>query len=319
MRIQSKHDGYVKGVRLVFCDGGGGGGGSTTATQYTSNVPEYAKGEFMDLVGKASALSNAPYQAYTGERTAQFTPLQQQAFGQAGQQQTAGQLGLGTGLAGLSGLSSFTDPGSAAAYMSPFIGQALAPQLRELGRQSDIQGTQQQAQAVQRGAFGGSRDAIMRAERERNLMQQQGDVLSKGYQTAYEQAAQQYNADQARRLQAAQTLGQLGQQQFGQEMDITNLQNQLGTQQRQSVQDVLNQQYADFQAQKDYPYQQLGFLSDVLRGAGSSTRTVYPGPNPYTQAAGLLGAGATAAKMFKAGGEVKPRAGLAELAVSRIK
>ena len=399
------------GVFGLNFDGGGGGGGSTTATQYTSNVPEYAKGSFMDLVGKAEALSQAPYQAYGGERVAQFSPLQKQAYGRAGGQQTAPQLQQASGIAGYAanqalgagqyapgtftplavnasqlnnylmgpaervGTQSFTQPGAAVAYMSPFIGEALAPQLRELSRQSDIRGTQEAAQMTKAGAFGGSRDAIMRAERERNLMQQQGDVLSRGYQTAFEQAQGQFNQEQQARLaaqqanqqagltvgqanlqsllgtqqlgaqqgmaaqqanqqalleaqrmyeqsrqfgaqqglqglqtalQGASQLGQLGQQQFGQEMDITGLQQKMGAEQQAQIQRILDQQYADFREQRDYPYQQLGYLADVLRGAGGSTRSVYSTPqtSPLQTLAGV-GTALYGASRMAEGGEVR--------------
>lgn len=325
MRITNKFNGYsADNRRLYFLDmggGGGGGGGTTTATTYSSNVPEYAKQPFMEMIGKAEALTQAPYQAYTGERVAQFSPLQQQAYGAAAGQQVAGQLAPATGLAmgaGLGGLSqqSFIQPGTAGAYMSPFMEQALMPQITAAQKQSRLAGQQQAAEAVGRGAFGGTRDAIMRAEREKSLMGQIGDIRAKGYQTAFEQAQNQFNQEQAQRLQglqlagqAAGTLGTLGQQQFGQQMGITEQQSQLGAQQRQAMQDILNQRYSDFQAQRDYPYQQIGFMSDLLRGAGGSTRTVYPGASPLqtmaglgTAAYGLSGMG----KMFGAaeGGEV---------------
>jgi hypothetical protein len=285
---------------------GGGGGGQTTSTNYTSNVPEYAQAPFMEMIGKGFALSEAPYQAYGGERVAQFSPLQQQAFQQAGQQQVAGQVGLGSGLAAMSGLSSFTQPGTAGQFMSPFIMGALAPQLQELSRQSAIQGTQQQAEAVGRGAFGGSRDALMRGLREENLLRQQSDVLGRGLQAAFESGQGQFNQEQANRLQAASALGQLGQTQFGQQMDITNLQSQMGTTQQNQIQKILDQQYADFQQQRDFPYQQLGFMSDLLRGTGGSSRSIYSTPQQsgLQTLAGLGTLGFGLGRMAD-GGEVK--------------
>jgi hypothetical protein len=204
--------------------------------------------------------------------------------------------------------------------MSPFIEQAMQPQLREAERASQIQGTQQQAQAVQSGAFGGGRDAIMRAERERNLGMQQGDIRARGYQTAYEQAANQFNQDQARRLQAqgmgeqsrqygaglgmqglqtglqaAGQLGQLGQTEYGQKMGISQLQSQYGAQQQQQAQRPLDMAYQDFLNQQNYPYKQLGFMSDMIRGlplGQQSTSQVYQGAGPGTvqTLAGLGGA-----------------------------
>jgi len=118
---------------------------------------------------------------------------------------------------------SFTQPGSADAYMSPYMQNVVDIQKREAGRQSAIQGQQQQQQAVSAGAFGGGRDAIMRAERERNLGQQMGDIQAQGSQAAYQQAQQQFNAEQQAKLAAQQSNQQAGVQ--------TNLAN-LGTRQQ---------------------------------------------------------------------------------------
>jgi len=286
-----------------------------------------------DLLENASALAQNPYQQYGGERIAGFQPMQQQAFEGAAGMQPSQQVGLGSGIAGMAGLSAlgtnyqgrnfqggqFGDR-QAAQYMSPYIEQAMQPQLREAERASQIQGTQQQAQAVQAGAFGGGRDAIMRAERERNLGIQQGDIRAKGYQTAYEQAANQFNTDQARRLQAQQMgeqsrqygaglgmqglqtglqaagqLGQLGQTEYGQKMGINQLQSAYGAQQQQQAQRPLDMAYQDFINQQNYPYKQLGFMSDMIRGlplGQQSTSSVYQGSGPgmVQTLAGLGGA-----------------------------
>jgi hypothetical protein len=338
MIIPCKHSGYGEGGRLTatrraYLDGGGGGGGNQTSTSYTTNVPEYAKQPFMEMIGKGIALSEAPYQAYGGERTAQFTPLQQQAFGQAETQQVAPQLGAATGLTGiaaLQGLNAQFDPyatgqftsQTAQQYMNPFMQNVVDIQKREAQRQSQIGQTQDQARAVQAGAFGGSRQAILQAERERNLAQQLGDIQATGSQAAFQAAQDQFNREQQMREQSRQfgagfgmeglrtalsgagQLGQLGQQQFGQEMDIMGARQQMGTTQQQQIQRILDQQYADFQAQRDYPYQQLGFLSDLLRGTGSSTRQVYPTPQP-TAIQQLAGLGTAAIGVMAKGGEVR--------------
>ena len=89
-----------------------------------------------------------------------------------------------------------TSPGAMQAYMSPYMQNVVDIQNREAARASAIQGTQQQAQATQAGAYGGSRDAIMRAERERNLAMLQNQNQAQGLQSAYQQAqqAQQFGA-----------------------------------------------------------------------------------------------------------------------------
>ena len=86
-----------------------------------------------------------------------------------------------------------------------------------------------------------SREAIMQAERERNLGQQLGDIQSRGSQLAFQQAQQAFEADRAARLQAGQLGLQTGQareqalqegERFGQQQFMTN--EQLRQQQQQA-------------------------------------------------------------------------------------
>jgi hypothetical protein len=86
------------------------------------------------------------------------------------------------------GTGSFTQPGLAGLYMSPYVQNVVDIQNREAQRQADIAGQQMQAGAVKSGAFGGSRQAILQAEAARNLAQQKGDIQQKGMQAAFEQA-----------------------------------------------------------------------------------------------------------------------------------
>lgn len=296
----------------------------TTQNVNQTTIPEYAKPYVEKMLGKAEALTEAPYQAYKGERIAGFTPMQQQAQQGMTNLQTAQQLGGASQLAGMSGLGSLgaganyqnmaTNPYAMQAYMSPYVENALQPQMREAARQSAIQGQQNQAQAVQQGAFGGSRSAIVEAERQRNLGQQQSDIYSRGMQSAFEQArqAQQFGSTlglqgmQAAN-QAASTLGQLGQTQFGQQKDIIQGQASMGAQQQGLEQQRLAQQYSDFQAQRQQPYTQLAFMSDMLRGLplAQQAQTMYQQPtSTLATAAGLGGAflGAQKAGYFADGG-----------------
>lgn len=278
----------------------------------STTIPEYAQPYVERMLGKAEAFTSSPYQAYGGQRIADFTPMQQQAFQEAANLQPSRQIGLGTQMAGISGLEALgagqnyqnmaTNPYAMQGYMSPYIENALEPQMREAARQSAMQGQMDQAKAVQQGAFGGSRSAIVEAERQRNLGQLQSDIYNKGMQSAYQQAqqAQQFGATLG--LQGAQaagqnaaTLGQLGQTQFGQQKDIIAAQQAAGAQQQALQQQKLQQQYQDFLTQKAYPQQQLAFMSDILRGAplGQQTQQQYTAAAPSfaSQALGLGAAG----------------------------
>lgn len=336
-----------EGGRIVY---GGGGGSPAPASSQTqiSELPEWARGYAKDTLSRTAALTDTaqnPYKPYEANRIAGFSPLQQQAQQQAANMQTSGATGFGTQLAGAAGLGALGaryDPtqfqadqfgGDAAQqYMSPYMQNVVDIQQREAQRQGDIAGTQLASQATKSGAFGGGRQAIMQAEAARNLAQQKGDIQARGLQSSYEQAQNQFNADQARRMQAQQLaeqskqygagygmqglqtalqgagqLGTLGGQQFAQGMDINKLQNAYGGQQQALQQQGLTQAYQDFQNQQNYPYKQLGFMSDMIRGlplGQQTTRQVYEAePGMGSQLMGL-GTAAMGLSRFMAEGGI---------------
>lgn len=304
-----------------------GGGGSSTPSNQTvtqTSIPDYAKPYVERMLGKAEAIGSTPYQPYGGERIAGFTPLQQQAFQNVQNLQPAQQLGTATRIAGGAGLGALqagqnyaaqaTNPYAQAMYMSPYIQNALTPQMEELRRQSDISGMQNAARAVQAGAFGGSRFGVQEAERQRNLAAQQNQVYGQGMQNAFQQAqqAQQFGAQLGlqglgQATQAAGMLGQLGQQQFGQQKDVIQGQLSAGQQQQALEQQRLQQQYQDFLNQRGYQQQQLSWMSDMLRGLPltQQTQAMYQAPaSPLAIAAGLgtTAIGAKQAGFFAEGG-----------------
>lgn len=283
------------------------------------------------VLGAAAEAVKKPYQSYadwaqsqglTGDQVAAFTDLQKQAFGQAGNlSQDPYAQASAQGLQSLAG-QQFGQQ-QADQYMSPYIQNVIQNQQRDAARMSAIQGTQQQAQAAQAGAFGGSRDAIMRAERERNLALQQGDIQAAGLQNAYTNAQNQFNADTSRGLQGFSALGSQGQNLYGQTTGNMNLQNALGTQQQQQVQNLLNVGQQNYTTEQNYPYKQIGFMSDIVRGAPMSNlgSEVYKAqPSTFNQVAGL-GTSLFGATMKAEGGSIKSKkpAGLAALLLHSMK
>jgi hypothetical protein len=127
--------------------------------------------------------------------------------------------------AGNVGTQSFTQPGSAQSYMSPYMQNVVDVQQREAQRQADIAGTKRGAQFAQAGAFGGSRQAIENAEAARNLATQKGDIQAQGLQSAFQAAQGQFNTEQQARLQA-----ELANQQVQQQTGVQNLSALLQTQ-----------------------------------------------------------------------------------------
>lgn len=268
MIIPSKHSGYGEGGRLTSTRRVYDSGGSSTQTSI-QDLPDWAKGTAKNVLGAAESTvfqkdasgkitGFQPYQQYTGQRTAQFTPLQQQAYGNA--------YGMDAGPEGFAQ--------NIGTYMSPYQQNVIDREKMEAARASQMLGQQQQAKATQAGAFGGYREGIERAERERGLRSQMQDIQTRGSQAAYDRAADQFRSGITQQLA-------VGQQQA-----------QLGTQQQQTIQQMLDQQYQDFINQQKFPMQQIGYLSDILRGTPmGGTRTLYGGEGSTLGQIAGIGAG----------------------------
>ena len=213
----------------------------------------------------------------------------------AGAQMQAGQMGPAQQIT----TQSFAQPGSAEAYMSPYMQNVVNAQQREAIRQSNIQRTNEQAAATRAGAFGGSRQAIVEAERQRNLGTQLGDIQASGLQQAYQQAQGQFNTEQQARLAAQQANQQAGLTVGAQNLSAQQqaaVQNQAAALQAQGMnaQQAMQAALANQQMQAQYGIQgaQLGLqAADALRQAGIGTL----GAGQQMGQLGLQGAGLTQA------------------------
>ena len=121
-------------------------------------------------------------------------------------------------------------------------------------------------------------------------------------------------------LAAAGLLGNLGQMEFGQQKDIINAMNAAGAQRQALEQGRLDMDYQDFLRQQQYPYQQVGFMFDALRGLplGQYSQMNYQkDPSLVSQGIGgyLTGKGLN---LFAEGGKVDAPAGLADLAIMKM-
>jgi hypothetical protein len=181
--------------------------------------------------------------------------------------------------------------------MNPYMQNVIDIQKGEATRDFTKQLQDQRAKAVGQSAFGGSRQAIAEAEGNRNLQTQLAAMQAQGLQKAYDDAQGRLQFGSSLDLQGmgqagqmASTLGNLGAEQFKQQQAITQGLATAGAQQQALAQQALDQQYQEFQNQQNYPYKQLGFMSDMLRGLplSQSTQTQYaPAPSTASQIGGL--------------------------------
>jgi hypothetical protein len=242
-----------------------------------TTVSNYAAPYVKDMLGKAQGVANSPYQAYTGELTAGPSDLQKAAF------TGIGNLTLPTGFdqasAGLTNLAGSTfGNAQAAQYMNPYLEASLNPQLALLQRQNEIQRLQDQSRLSQAGAYGGGRQAVMQGQNNLNTGLLQSKMIGEGYNTAYNNAMSQYNADMNRQLQANQGLGGLANTQN--QANLANLQAQqtAGGIQRDIQQQADTAAQNQFNEQRDYPKTQLEFQQKMLQGLPLTTTNYYSPP-----------------------------------------
>ena len=226
-----------------------------------------------------------------------------QQYGQA-QQTGQGYLGAAT-LAGLAGAQS-VDPSrlNMGQFMNPYTQSVVNATQAAMNQQQGQQLSQQQAEAIRSGAFGGERAGLQRGQ----LMGQQGlaqaQAIAPLYQQNYNQAlaaAQQQQgvglgAQQANRAAVqnyAQQLGLLGQQGYGQALGVGQAQAALGQQQYGQALGVGQAQAALGQQQYGQGMtaaQQLAALGQQGYNMGAGTSAALAGLGTNAQQAGLAGA-----------------------------
>jgi hypothetical protein len=328
--------------------------------------------DFRESLVAARGARPISFEARDIVRGSQFDPTQA-ALGFREARQTAG------GIAGL------YDPSMAKGFYDPYEEQVVQQTLADVREGLAKSDVQRRAQALQSGAFGGSRSRLLGEEQReaaaRGAAEQVGAIRSAGFQRAQQQAQQAFEQEKARRgqlaglqsqlagqyqqlglaglqsqLQRAQALsgfeqaqqqqrlaqagllgdiaqrqaaaglargqaigqmglgigslaqqqaglGQLGQQLVGQDIERLARIGGMGQQQQQNIFEAARQS----QLQQMYePYQRLGFVSDIYRGAPSTQQAItmqsQPGASPFQQVAGLgiagLGAYGAGRQMF---------------------
>ena len=296
----------------------GGGGSPPPAPQppssvtQTSEFPTELRPFVKDILGEAKTEfqreKGEGYIPFGGPQLAQFTPEQQQAF-ETGRQQFGAQ-----GLAGtpLGQASTYYQPALAATAlgtseigtgdiqrrMDPFLQNVVDIAKREAVRDEDLAAQGRAAQAVGAGSFGGSRQAILEAEAERNLGQRLGDIQAQGLSQAFQNAQRAAEAQRARELSGGRQFAGLGESAFQRARgDITGLAG-IGEAQQGRTQQALDLARREFEEEKAFPSTALQRYSSLIRGWGlTPTQTVVSTPAPVPrpglaqQLAGAAGTG----------------------------
>jgi hypothetical protein len=252
---------FLPGGSVGYAGGGIKGFDGTTGSKVTvpsnaigaeSNLSNWAGPYVTDMLGKGAALANTPYQSYSGPLTAGESAGQTAAFNSS-----AG-LNVPTNKMGAFTPQTFTAD-QAQNYMNPYLSAALNPQMEEMRRQSQLNLQPNMAKLTQAGGYGGSRQALLQSESNRNLQTQQNAELGKGYQTAFDKAMGQFNTEQGRGLDAQTANNAYGLQALQKQAD-------LGATQRAIEQEGIAADKAQFEEERNDPFTKLTFQQKLLQG-----------------------------------------------------
>jgi hypothetical protein len=233
------------------------------------------------VLARAQALTTQdPFHAYNAPTVAGPVGLQQTALNSVSGLDAGALQQQGTNLTTQGANYDPTTPQfgleAAQQYMNPYQTQVTDLANQEAARNSQIQGTYDESKAAASGAFGGSRQGVVDAERERNLGVLQNNNTLQGQAAAYASAQQQFNADQNRQQQAGQYSSQAalqgGQNLTSQGAQAFTQQELAGGQQQAQAQGFLDQNKANFQGAVQHPYDQLSYMDGMITSMpGSST------------------------------------------------
>ena len=224
-----------------------------------SSLSNWAGDYVTGMLGQGQALGQLGYNeagfAYTGDLAAGTTGLQDQS-----------NVGIAT-LDAPRDMGTFR-PQDAQQFMNPYTQEVIDRTAADMRRQSQIDALQDRTAMTSAGAFGGSRDALMRAERANNLSRGIADMSAEQRSAGFTQAMD-------RGIAAQRDANQYG-------FDVLGAQAKAGADLRGIDQDRIAAEYAQFREQREFPYKQVQYMQSLLQGLPLAAQsTTYSEPSPY--------------------------------------
>lgn len=251
-------------------------------------------GAYNQTLNMAENLAQQPYQPYTGQMLAGFTPDQQAAFQGVQNMQGYMQPYINAGTNAEQASLAYANPAnynaqSLSQYYNPYQQSVIDTTQNLMNQQNAIQQSQLLGNANLQGGGAGFNDrtGIAQAALAGQQALANNAQLAQLEQQGYQNAQTEYNQQQQQAIGANQAaaygLGQLGT--MGQQGNLQELQALLGTggQQQQLAQQQLSGAYQQWLNAQAWPYQQTAFLADIAAGIGpamgGTTNTVGFGQN----------------------------------------
>jgi len=232
------------------------------ATGKESSLSNWAGDYVTNMLGKGQALANEGYNAYTGPLSAGSSDLQDAAF------QGVGGLAMPTDEMGIGGFTPESYTGeNVGQYMNPYLMQSLQPQIDEARRQSEIDRIANAGRMTRAGSFGGSRQAVLDAENQYGTQRNIANLVGQGYNTAFNNAQNQFNTEQDRGMTAQQNINEYGMAGLGALADLGNVQRNIES-------EGIAADRAQFEEERDFPYKQTQYMQSLLQNLPIASQNV---------------------------------------------
>ena len=272
---------------------------TSTQTQITE-LPEYARPYVDNLLKRTEAESLNQYQPFQGQRLAQSGDFQDIVDSRNMVRDVANR-GLPELDEAISGMRDISRRGQftgqvAQDYMNPYMEQVVDRQKQAAIQDFNRMGAARAADAVNAGAFGGSRQAVADYLAEEGLQQQLGDIDAAGREAAFRDARSAFETDRSVGMTGLGQLATMGGSRRAGDIQNAQLLEGIGKAQLGEQQAGLDMNYQDFLTQQNFNKDQLGFLSNILQGVPiQPNREIanFQNYNPMQQAlgAGIAGLG----------------------------
>ena len=195
-------------------------GGKKTTETTTNTIDPEIKSLLFSNYNRASGVANTPFQPFTGESVADFTPTQLQAqdllkqlgTGNIGDAAMNSAIGAASSAAGYSptniSATNITAPTLAntdlSPYMNPYQQDVIDATMKQLGQARDAGIMSDNQRATAAGAFGGTRQAVLNSLTNKDYLDTAGSTLAGLNSQNFTNAQNAAQSDLTRELAAAQ-------------------------------------------------------------------------------------------------------------------
>ena len=283
--------------------GKGNKSGESGRQTIVNELPDYARPYFTNIMKRAEADSLNQYQPYGGERLAQSSDIADLVESRNMVRDVAG-AGLPELDEAISGVRDISQRGQftgqvAQDYMNPYMDQVVDRQKQAAIQDFNRMGAARAADAVNAGAFGGSRQAVADYLAEEGLQRQLGDIEATGREAAFRDARAGFDADRQMGITGLGQLATMGGSRRAADIQNAQLLEGIGKSQLGEKQAELDMGYQDYLTQQNFTKDQLGFLSNILQGVPIQPNQQIANFQSYNPLQQALGAGIAGLGLYR--------------------